>query len=181
VEEKEKGTLKRLPASPATSTDMLIGKTIANLIILGLTAVIIILVGLGCGAKILRNPTSPEHWLIPFLLILVLIFVIGLGMLLSLVVRTIKGASGISIFLGLMLAFLAGIWFPKWMLPPWLRVLGDLFPATWAIDAMRSIMVYELPLTGVLPDVIKVLVATIVTYALGVLAYKRVLRKYAEL
>jgi len=42
-------------------------------------------------------------------------------------------------------------------------------------------MVYELPLTEVLPDVIKVLVATIVTYALGVLAYKRVLRKYAEL
>jgi len=181
VGEKERGTLKRLLASPATSTDMLIGKTLAGVLILSLTTGLSVIVGIfGCGAKILWNPLKPEHWLVPLLLVMSSLLMIGFGMLLSLVTKTAKGASGLSTVLGMMLSFTAGIWFPKSWMPEWMRFLGDVFPATWAIDAMRSIMVFEAGLAEVLPDAFKVLGAMVVVYLLGILAYRNVLRRYAE-
>ncbi len=52
VEEKEKGTLRRILASPSTPTDMLVGKTLAGLIILGVMSAFMIVLGVyPCGAK----------------------------------------------------------------------------------------------------------------------------------
>ncbi|RLF99425.1 MAG: hypothetical protein DRN49_04405, partial [Thaumarchaeota archaeon] len=128
VREKEAGTLKRILASPATSTDMLVGKTLSGLITLGIMSAIIVILGVyPCGAKIIWNPTNPAHWLAIILLILVSIMVIGVGMILSLIARTTESASNLSVVLGLMFAFIAGIWFPKWMLPAWMRFLADVF------------------------------------------------------
>lgn len=181
VEERDRGTLRRLLASPATSTDMLLGKTLAWIIVIGLSTLISITVGvLGCGAKIIWNPDKLEHWLIPTLLALVSILMIGFGMLLSLTAKTARGASALGVVIGLMLSFTAGIWFPKTWMPGWMSLIGDVFPATWAIDTIRSIMVFEAGLAEVLPDVAKVLTSSIIVYLLGVVAYRRVLRKYAE-
>jgi len=79
-----------------------------------------------------------------------------------------------------MLAFTAGIWFPKWWLPKWMQILAEVFPGAWAIDVARSILVYEAELAEVAGRVLEVLVATVVIYLLGVLAYKKTLRRYAE-
>jgi len=180
VAEKERGTLRRLLASPASSTDMLIGKTIAGIVTLGLASLFSIAVGIGCGARILWNPFKLEYWLVPLIFTLIALFTIGIGMLLSLIAKTSRGASSLSVILGLMFAFLAGIWFPKWWFPSWMRILADIFPATWGIDAIRSIIVYEMELKEVLPSILGIAVASAISYALGILAYKRLLRKYAE-
>ena len=79
-----------------------------------------------------------------------------------------------------MLAFTAGIWFPKWWMPEWMQVLAEVFPGTWAIDAARSILVYEVGLMKVIGKVLETLLATAAIYLLGVLAYKKTLRRYAE-
>jgi len=181
VEEKDRGTLKRLLASPMTSTEMLVGKTLAGLISLAVMSLLVIVAGhVMCGAKIIWNPTRLEHWLVPLLLIVVALFTIGLGSLLSLITRSVRGASALSTILGLMLSFLAGVWFPKWMMPTWIQAFADFFPATWAIDAIREIMVYELEMKEVMFKVAGSIVATVVVYGLGVVAYKHLLRKYAE-
>ena len=179
VREKEAGTLRRILASPATSTDMLVGKTISGLITLGIMSAIIVILGVyPCGAKIIWSPTNPAHWLAIILLILVSIMVIGVGMILSLIARTTESASNLSVVLGLMLAFIAGIWFPKSWLPAWMRILADIFPATWAIDGMRSALVYGATAAEVMPTFLKVLAAAIMSYLIGVFAYKKTLRRY---
>ncbi len=61
-----------------------------------------------------------------------------------------------------------------------MKMLADIFPATWGIDAIRSIIVYEMELKEVLPSILGIAVASTISYALGILAYKRLLRKYAE-
>ena len=179
VREKEAGTLRRILASPATSTDMLVGKTISGLITLGIMSAIIVILGVyPCGAKIIWSPMNPAHWLAIILLILVSIMVIGIGMILSLIARTTESASNLSVVLGLMLAFMAGIWFPKSWLPNWMRFLADIFPATWAIDGIRSALVYGATAAEVMPTFLKVLAAAIISYLIGVFAYKKTLRKY---
>ena len=179
VKEKEAGTLRRILASPATSTDMLIGKTISGLITLGVMSAIIVALGVyPCGAKIIWSITNPAHWLAIIFLILVSIMVIGVGMILSLIARTTESASNLSVVLGLMFAFIAGIWFPKWMLPAWMRFLADVFPATWAIEGMRSALVYGASITELMPTFLKVLAAAIISYLIGVFAYKKTLRRY---
>lgn len=181
VSEKETGTLRRLLASPASSTDMLVGKTIAGVILLGIMSIFVILLGVGaCRAKIMWSPLEPMDWLVVALFALVALMTIGIGMLLSLVAKTTRGASGISVALGLMLAFMAGIWLPKSMMPSWMRVIGDYFPATWAIEAIRSIMVFDASFQEVAHLVLGVVVATVVIFGLGVIAYKKVLRRYVE-
>jgi len=177
--EKEAGTLRRILASPATSTDMLVGKTLSGLITLGIMSAIIVILGVyPCGAKIIWSPMNPAHWLAIILLILVSIMVIGIGMILSLIAGTTESASNLSVVLGLMLAFIAGIWFPKSWLPTWMRFLADIFPATWAIDGMRSALVYGATAAELMPTFLKVLAATTISYLIGVFAYKKTLRKY---
>ncbi|HDD66166.1 MAG TPA: ABC transporter permease, partial [Nitrososphaeria archaeon] len=181
VEEKERGTLRRLLASPATSTDMLVGKTLASLIVLALMSAFMIILGVfGCGAKIIWNPLRVEDWIAGFMIILVAVMMIGLGMLLSLAAKTVRSATNLSVVIGLMLAFMTGVWFPKWWLPGWMQILADGFPGAWAIDVARSILVYEAELAEVAGRVLEVLVAAIAIYLLGVLAYKKTLRRYAE-
>jgi len=181
VEEKEEGTLRRILASPSTATDMLVGKTLAGLVILGLMSAFMMILGIYlCGAKIAWNPARIEHWIAAVMIPLIALMMMGLGMMLSLVSKSLKAASNLSVAIGLMLAFTAGIWFPKGWLPAWMQVIGAAFPGTWAIDVARSILVYGAGFSEVAVDAAKVAIATAVVYSLGVIAYKKVLRRYAE-
>lgn len=62
VEEKEKRTLKRLLSTPVSEMELLIGKTISGVIVLGLSALVALFTGVFlCGAKILWNPLNTMH------------------------------------------------------------------------------------------------------------------------
>jgi len=61
-----------------------------------------------------------------------------------------------------------------------MRIIGELFPGSWALETIRSILIYEAKLAEVLPSVLKVLTATAAIYALGIVIYRLVLRKYVE-
>ncbi len=181
VEEGERGTLKRIMSTPATETDFLVGKTLSGILILGFSSLIAIVTGVTlCGAKILWNPLNPLHWLVIPLMVSAALMTIGIGILLSLVAKTSKGASGLATALGLMLAFTAGIWFPRAMLPKWMALLADYFPVTWTIDAVRNIIVFNLSLEEIYLDLVKIAVATIAIYAIGVIVYKKTIRRYVE-
>ncbi len=181
VEEKERGTLGRILSTPATGSDLLIGKTMAGVLILGISAFIALIVAVTlCGAKILWNPLNPVHWLVIPLMIATSLMTIGIGILLSLVAKTSRGASSLATALGLLLAFTAGIWFPREWLPSWMALLAEYFPVTWGIDAIRNIIVYGSSFEELIPDLVKVLIATIVLYSLGVIVYKKTIRKYIE-
>ena len=181
LEERERRTLRRLLSSPMSAADMMVGKTISSVLILSLSAVTSIVFGMFfCEAKILWSPYKPEDWVIPLLMFSVSLMTIGLGMLLALITKSARAASSLSTILGLMLSFTAGIWFPKTWMPIWLRILADIFPVTWAMDIVRDIMVYEAGIIRVAPGLLRVLIATAVIYMIGVISYRKTLRRYAE-
>ncbi|NPA99237.1 MAG: ABC transporter permease [Crenarchaeota archaeon] len=180
VREKELGTLRRLLASPSSGPELLIGKTLGGIVILVISAIIALFVGLMVGARIYWNPADPIDWLVPVFMLIAAIMAIGMGLILSLVSRTSRGASSLSTALGLLFTITAGIWIPKEWLPSWMRVFAENFPFTWTIDGIRNIIVYQYGWSDIAPLLLKSLVVAIVIFAIGALIYKAQIRRYAE-
>ncbi len=178
VEEKERKTLRRLLAAPIGPWDLLLGKTLSGLLQLGVSALVCVLYGLAWGARIAWNPlANPAHALVPVVLALGALTSLGMGLIISMLAKTAKGASGLAMAIGWPLMFLTGIWMPKWMLPGPLRALADWFPLTMAIDATREVMVFNRGLEAIAPVLPWLALFAIVIYGLGALAYKHVLRR----
>ncbi|MEM2465332.1 MAG: ABC transporter permease, partial [Candidatus Bathyarchaeia archaeon] len=145
------------------------------------TSVAIIVFGVFvCRAKIYWSPLRAEHWIAPIMLLVLASLTLGMGSLLSLIVKSVGGASSLSTSLGLMLAFLTGIWFPREWFPAWMRILADYSPATWAVDAIRDVIIFETGLMEVVHYVIGAALAALAVLAVGVMIYRRMLRKYLE-
>jgi len=181
VEEKERGSLDRILSTPTREAEMLMGKTLAGLVILLLSSAAIVFTGVFViGAKIEWNPLNITDWLVPLNLTLTGLMTIGIGFMLSLIAKTSRGASSMATTLGLLLSFTAGVWFPKEWMPVPVRKLADLFPVTWALDTIRDIVVYNAGLMESSINTVKNLAVTIVILVLGIIAYKKTLRRYAE-
>ncbi|RLE69316.1 MAG: hypothetical protein DRJ43_04135 [Thermoprotei archaeon] len=182
VEEKERGSLDRILSTPVKESEMLAGRSLAGLIVLLLSSLAIVITGVyAIGAKIDWNPLSVTDWLVPLNLIMIGLMTIGIGYMLSLLARTSRGASSMGTTLGLILSFTAGVWFPKEWMPAPMRVLADMFPITWALDTIRDIVVFNIGLGEALTGTVRNVIATAAIFAVGVIAYKKTLRKYAEL
>ena len=179
VSEREKGTLRRLIAAPINSWDLLLGKTLSSLFELAISTVTCILFGLALGAKITWRLTDPAYWMIILLFVLGGIMMIGMGLIISLVGKTSKGASGIAMVIAYPLMFLTGLWLPKWILPKTVRIIADYFPLTWAIDAARDIMIYEKGISSALSVLPWLTLTTIVIYLVGALAFKYSMKQIA--
>ena len=181
VGEYERKTLRRILSTPATAYDLLLGRILSGIIILLMSTIIAVLVAVfGTGAQILWSPLNPIHWLVPLMIILISVMTISIGILLSMASKTSRGANNLSTALGLLSAFTTNIWFPKEMMPPLIRFLGDYFPITWSIDVIRNIVVYQASIEEVWTDLIKVITSTIALFMLGVITYNKMIRKYIE-
>lgn len=181
VAEKERSRLDRILSTPTSETELLLGKLLLGLTILLITAVIVIFSGLVVGAKFIWNPLNPVYWLVILNFLLIGIMTISIGFLLSLVTKTSKSAENLGVMLGLLLAFTAGIWFPREWMPKAIRVLADIFPVTWSLDTIRSIMLYNISMEEAITSTIKVAASAMIIFALGIVAYRKTLRRYAEI
>ncbi|MEM0246805.1 MAG: ABC transporter permease [Desulfurococcaceae archaeon] len=172
-EEKAYGTLRRILASPITPRVLVTALMLSNMVILLVSAPLILLAGVYiAGANISFNPTNPAHWLIPLLLIVVAYMSIGIGLVLSLFTKTLRGGASLGTVLGLVLSFTAGIWFPRTWMPSWLRLVADYFPPTWVIDTIRNIVIYGAGLNDVWIDLAKILLALITVIHVNIAVYK---------
>ncbi len=181
VEEKERGSLERILSTPASEIDMLIGKTVSGLVVLTLSSIAIIVTGVfAAGARITWNPFEITDWLVPLNLILIGLMTIGMGFILSLLSKTSSGATSMATILGLFFAFTAGIWFPREWMPGPMRLLADIFPVTWSLDTIRNIVIYNIGFSEAVASTLRNIIVTIIIFAAGIIAYKKVVRKYIE-
>ncbi len=182
VEEKEEGRLYRILSTPVTEIEMLIGKTIGGLVVLAISSLIIVVAAIMLlHAKVEWNPLRLVDWLVPLHLLLISIMTISIGLMISLVAKTTKGASNLATVLGLVLAFITGIWFPREWMPKSLRILADIFPITWSVDVMRDIMVKRAMLHEVMIPTVKCVFITIGIFTIGIMLYRKMIRKYVEM
>ncbi len=181
VWDRERMRLHRILSTPVTEAELLVGRLLGSLIVVGLSAAIGLVVGYAVGARVAMDPTNLGHWIALGMLIVAALLSVGMGIPLSLVATTPRGASGLATALGLMLAFTAGIWFPREWMPEPLQLLATAFPVTWALDTVRALLVYGKSVESQLPSIVGSLTVLAALYAIDVLLYRKLIRKYVEL
>ncbi len=179
--EKEAGVLKRLIATPLREEEYLAAHSLAMMVELGVASIVIIITGVyGTGARIIFDPLNPLHWLAAGLLLVAALQTFSIGAIMAPLAKTSKSATGMGTSIGLILAFLAGIWFPESMLPPSLRPLAEYFPVTWTIKAIRQILVYDAGWNDISWLVIGSTVSLIALYVAAWFILLKLLKKYLE-
>jgi ABC-2 type transport system permease protein len=137
AQERDDGTLKRLYGTPLPHVAYFLGKTISALVLSVVeTAILFVIGGMLFG---LRPPSTPERWLT-----FAWVFVAGvavctlLGIAMSSVPRTGRGAPAALNLPYLILQFISGVFFIFGTLPAGIQQAGALFPLKWLAQGLRS-------------------------------------------
>lgn len=146
VREKEVGTMEVLLVSPVRPAKIIFAKMIPYFAISCIVLILMLLL----ARYLLDVPMTGGVWGIFSLSLLYLALSLSLGLLVSTIARTQVAALLISAMVMMMpILMLSGMLFPIENLPTFFKVVSNIVPARWYIDAVRKMMIQGLPLTAV--------------------------------
>ena len=144
VRERERGTLEQLVVTPVGRASVILGKILPFVLVgYGQMTVILLL-----GHYILDVPLRGSLPLLYGLTLPFIVAVLGVGLLISTVVRTQAQAMQLSVFYMLPSILLTGFMFPREAMPTVMQWLGRLFPLTYYITVVRGIALKDVGLTA---------------------------------
>lgn len=168
VDERTKGTLRRLVTSPISKATLLAGKMLGPLMIGLLQMAVLVLVGqFVFGVDWGRSPLA--------LLMVILSFdlaAVSLGLLLSTLVRTADQATGLMIATSMVLSALGGAWWPLGIVPAFMQTVARLFPSTWAMLGFQGIILRGAGVGEILTPVLVLLGFALLFFSLGVWRFR---------
>jgi ABC-2 type transport system permease protein len=141
VQQREKGILKRLSATPLPRWTLVGSNVFVRLIIAAAQTAIIVGIGIAVlGVEVIGN------WILiaGFVALGALTFT-SLGYVIGSFARTEEAATGITGAVQFPMMFLSGIFFPIEVMPEWLRGVATFMPLTYLGDALRQTMVGGAP------------------------------------
>jgi ABC-2 type transport system permease protein len=137
VQQREKGILKRLGATPLARWKLVVSNVLERLVVAAVDALLIIGIGIAMfDVKILGSIL-----MVAFLVILGAATFLAIGYALAAFLRTEEQASGVVQLVQIPMMFLSGIFFQFEFLPGFLQTIGRLMPLTYLADALRQEMV----------------------------------------
>ncbi len=145
--EKQKGSYRRLRASPFTAGQLILAMGIHYTIVSLLSAAMMLVVGMSVFHFNMRG-----DWLlaVPFLTLSALLMV-GFGLLIGGWAKNENQSAPLGNLVAFPMMFLSGTFFPSFMFPEWLRTLSQFIPMTPVTDGLRLIMTEHASLAEVLP------------------------------
>ncbi len=159
VREKEVGTMEVLLVSPVRPVKIVFAKMIPYFVISCVILVMILLL----AHYLLDVPMSGGVWGIFSLSLLYLFLSLSLGLLISTVTKTQVAALLISAMVMLVpVLLLSGIIFPIENFPEFFKVLSNIIPTRWYIDAIRKMMIQGVSFMVVWKNTIILLSMTII-------------------
>ncbi len=135
VREREVGTIEQILVTPIRPIELMLGKTIPNLLIAVINMLTIVVVGtLGFGVPLQGN------FLLYFVLTIIYIFSgLGLGLLISSFSQNQRQAQQLTTMITFIGQVIGGFVFPRYAMPVILQWISDLFPLTFFIPISRGI------------------------------------------
>ena len=167
--EKEDGTLVRMLMTPISKRSVILGKTIYQLILQLGRAVILIL-----AAYLLLGFNMSGSWLLlSLVLVIFTLGGVGMGIVMSSRVEDMESFFQLNMLVTMPSMFVTGVFFPLSSVPDWMRYIAYCLPLTYAIDAMRIIMIKGQGLNAISTDLIILSLFAIVTFTAGVHLFRR--------
>ena len=136
LRERSAGTLERLMASPLRRTEIVVGYMIGFTIVALVQAAEV----LGFGLIVLKLYNAGSVWLIFGLEVLLAVGAVSLGIFLSTFARTEFEAVQFIPLVVVPQVLLSGLLVPVSAEPGWLQVISNVLPLTYAVDALREVM-----------------------------------------
>ena len=169
VGERTSGTLFRLLASPLKESELVVGYAVAFGII-GIAQSAVLL----SAAVILFHVTIVGDVLLAFGVIALLAIVSeGLGIMLSSFARREAQAIQFLPIVVLPAFLLSGVFWPIQAIPEWLRPVSYVLPTTYAVEAVRSVILRGWGLDKIYPDVVALLIFAGVFLVLATILLRR--------
>jgi ABC-2 type transport system permease protein len=168
------GTLESLLMTPTTTTTIQLGSVVFDLVYIpirtGLFLLALVLTfGLDYHASGVLPAAATLMAFIPF--------VWGLGVAGAAMILTFKRGAG-SIGMGMVgLALVSGVYFPVDLLPNWIASISQYNPIALAIEGMREALLGGSGWSEAGPDALLLVPMSLVTLALGILAFRVALRR----
>ena len=170
VREKESGTMSLMMVSPVRPNTVIIGKLIPYL---ALSCVILALM-LAVSYTLLGIPVSVTMLNVIFLSLVYICLALAIGLLISTVVDTQLNALIVSCLLFMFpVIMLSGMIFPIQNMPDILQWISCIVPARWYVEAMRKLMIEQLPLGYISTELTILSSMTLGLLALAVAVFKR--------
>ena len=145
--EKQKGSYRRLRASPFTAGQLILAMGIHYTIVSLLSAAMMLAVGMSVFHFNMRG-----DWLLAVsFLTLSALLMVGFGLLIGGWAKNENQSAPLGNLVAFPMMFLSGTFFPSFMFPEWLRTLSQFIPMTPVTDGLRLIMTEHASLGEVLP------------------------------
>ena len=172
------GTLESLLVTPTSAPTLQLGSVIYDLAYVPLrTGIFLIMVSLVFGVDIKGSGWGPAA----MILVVLLPFIWGLGAASAAAVLTFHQVPGL---LGLGISALglaSGAYFPLDLFPGWIATVARYNPIAIALDAMRVALLGGAGWTALWPAVTVLIPISVVTLALGNVAFRLALRRVRRL
>lgn len=138
--DKRFGFLKELLVAPVPRTRILLGNALGGATISLMQAMLVLIISIALGFRM-------DNWLyLPLALILMTVLSVTLtsfGAGIASIVEDFQGFQGINNFLIFPLFFLSSALYPLTHVPAWLRILSEINPLSYAVDALRYTMIHQ--------------------------------------
>jgi ABC-2 type transport system permease protein len=130
---RERGTLKRLRATPLPPSAFLIARVVTQVITVTAISALVILFG-----RIFYDVSVPASAWPPLLVTLFVAIACfcSVGFMMTVFMRSEAAAPAIANAIILPLQFMSGIFFPRGSIPPWMRSIASVFPIKHLVDAL---------------------------------------------
>jgi ABC-2 type transport system permease protein len=172
VWERETGILKKLLVAPASRYATVIGRSIASGVRAIFQVLIIIPVALLIGVDFLFNP------LYFIMAILIIFFVSGgfaaISILIASIMKTRERFMGIGQALIMPLFFVSNSLYPIKLMPPILQYFAFFNPLTYAVDAVRGLMISG-DISNLLPDIAAIAIFDVIMFAAASISFRKII------
>jgi ABC-type polysaccharide/polyol phosphate export systems, permease component len=136
VWDREFGFLKEILVAPVSRVAIAFGKTLGATTVAAIQALVLLILAPFIGVTI-HLVIIPS--LVAFMLLLAFA-ISGMGLLISSLMKTTESFGFVTQILIFPMFFISGAFFPLTAVPSWMRVLSDINPLTYGVDAMRQIL-----------------------------------------
>jgi ABC-2 type transport system permease protein len=172
VWERDLGLLHKLLATPIPRSSIIIGKALSAGVRSIFQAIMIVLLALIIRVQLNYNPLSVL--VVMFVIILSGMCFASLSISLASLFKTRERMMGIGQVITQPLFFASSAIYPVELMPPWLKVLSQVNPLTYIVDALRSLLLTgDYSHLGI--DMGVLILSVVVLTGLAILAFRRVL------
>jgi ABC-2 type transport system permease protein len=163
LEDRELGTLRRLLATPASRGEIVLGKVSGVALIGAFEATILV----GFGALVFGVPWGSAPLAVVIVLGSLVLAATGMGVMLSVLVRTRSQLSSLTPVISTALAMLGGCYWPLEITSPFMQKVALATPTGWAMIGLKNTVARGLGVEAVLVPALVLLSMAAVFFAIG--------------